>query len=65
MNTYHVMWEVYLDAESPSEAALLARHFQTDPETTATVFCVTNQHDIRTIVDVEGGTPQIIRDENG
>ena len=39
---YLVKWEIELDAESPEEAAKLARKYQLDPNSTATYFEVTN-----------------------
>jgi hypothetical protein len=39
--SYHVVWEIDLDADSPEEAARLAYSYQQNPESTATVFEVT------------------------
>jgi len=40
MPAYHVTWEIDLEASSPSEAAALARKYQTDSNTLAVVFDV-------------------------
>lgn len=40
MKTYRVLWEIDLDAESPSEAARQAVEIQRDPESVATAFTV-------------------------
>ena len=40
--TYHVLWEIDLDADSPQEAAELALSIMLDSESTATVFDVTD-----------------------
>jgi hypothetical protein len=37
---YRVRWEIEVEAETPREAAEKARHYQTKPGTTATVFAV-------------------------
>ena len=37
---YRVRWEIEVEAETPREAAERARHHQTKPGTTATVFKV-------------------------
>lgn len=37
---YRVSWEIDIEADSPLEAAQKARHYQTKPDTTATVFDV-------------------------
>lgn len=41
--TYHVLWEIDLDADSPSEAAELALSIMLDSESTATTFDVTDE----------------------
>ena len=35
---YRVRWEIEIETETPSAAAEKARHYQTKPGTTATVF---------------------------
>jgi hypothetical protein len=35
---YRVLWEIEVEAETPREAAERARHYQTKPGGTATVF---------------------------
>ena len=41
---YRVRWEIEVEAETPREAAEKARHYQTKPGTTATVFEVAEIH---------------------
>ena len=41
--TYHVLWEIDLDAENPREAAVLALSIMLDSESTATTFDVTDE----------------------
>jgi hypothetical protein len=41
---YWVLWEIEVEAETPRKAAERARHFQTKPGTTATVFDVAEVH---------------------
>lgn len=38
--TYRVVWEIDIDAELPEEAVWIARRYQLDPESIATVFTV-------------------------
>ena len=40
MATYHVMWEIEIEADSHHEAAREALKIHRDPESTATVFYV-------------------------
>ncbi len=40
MQAYRVIWEMDIEADSPEEAAEMARYYQTKPSTTATVFDV-------------------------
>jgi hypothetical protein len=40
MKEYTVMWEIDVSASDPYEAAALARKMQLDPNSTATVFNV-------------------------
>jgi hypothetical protein len=44
MNVYQVVWEMDIEADSPQEAAALAREAQTRAGTEATVFQVYPQH---------------------
>ena len=37
---YRVRWEIEVEAETPLQAAQKARHYQTKPDSTATVFAV-------------------------
>lgn len=62
MPTYHVTWEIDIEADSPEEAATVARYIQLDPENIATVFAV-DHGDTRTVVDVETDPPFVLRDE--
>ena len=55
--TYHVLWEIDLDAESPREAAELALSIMLDSESTATVFDVTDEAGETTRVDLEDTDP--------
>ena len=41
---YRVRWEIKVEAETPLAAAQKARHYQTKPGTTATVFEVAEIH---------------------
>src|SRR6267378_2680191 len=41
---YRVRWEIEVEAETPLEAAEKARHYQTKPGTTATVFEIAEIH---------------------
>lgn len=43
MTDYLVSWLINIDAESPLEAAKEARKIQTDPDSTATLFGVTDR----------------------
>jgi hypothetical protein len=40
MKSFLVTWEINVDAESPEQAAKLARHYQLKPDSTADVFDV-------------------------
>lgn len=61
MPKYLVTWAIDIEADSPEEAALEARRIQVDPESIATVFYADlGRH--RTVVDVEGGTAEILAD---
>lgn len=40
MTLYRVTWEIDVEADTPREAAIKARDYQTKPGTTATVFDV-------------------------
>lgn len=62
MPTYHLTWEIDLEADSPLEAARLARHYQTKPDTTATVFSV-QEHDTTEALRID--LTEIDEDEDG
>ncbi len=55
METYRVVWEIDIDADSPEEAAETARQYQIATDTTATVFDVRNEAGGRTRVDLLRG----------
>lgn len=38
MTTYHIVWEIDIEADSPREAVEQARAYQMDPNTSAVVF---------------------------
>lgn len=40
MPSYRVVWEIDIEADTPEEAAEMARYYQTVPGTTAIVFDV-------------------------
>lgn len=43
MPSYLVTWNIQVDADSPEDAALQALDTHRDPESTATVFLVTDE----------------------
>lgn len=61
MPIYTVTWVCDIEADSPEEACLMAK-WLTDPHNTATVFYA-DRGGKRTVVDVERGKAEIIRDE--
>ena len=52
---YRVKWEIDVTADSPEEAARLARAMQTSPDTTATVF------DVTPVLERPAKTPTTVR----
>lgn len=52
METYRVVWEIDIDAESSEEAAETARQYQIATDTTATVFDVRDEAGEYTRVDL-------------
>ena len=44
MKTYRITWVIEVDAESPQEAARIARTVQLDPNSLATCFDVDGEH---------------------
>ena len=52
LKTFHVVWEIDIDANTPRRAARKALQIQRDAGSTATVFDVT-QHDTDTTVRVD------------
>lgn len=62
MASYFVQWVCGIEADSPEDACLQAHAMLLDPQSTATVFYADHKGK-RTVIDVEGGTHVIIRDE--
>ena len=54
MTTYHVSWEIEVDAKSPAEAAFEAAKMLRDPQGTATIFDVITRS---ALLDCSGATP--------
>jgi len=52
MEMYNVMWSIDLEADSPGEAARVAREIQLDPDSLATSFTVIDENDQPYTVDV-------------
>jgi spore germination protein YaaH len=50
--TYHVMWEIDIDAVSPQEASRQALKIQRDRKSTATVFIVTDSKGNKIVTDL-------------
>jgi hypothetical protein len=53
MPLYTVTWEIDVDAKTPKEAAREALKIQRDPNSTATVFSVSNQKGTIHTIDLE------------
>lgn len=53
MPEYHVTWEIDLHEDDPVAAARYALEIQRNPESTATVFDVTDEHGLTYHVDLE------------
>ena len=52
--SYHVVWEIDIDAKSPEAAAKEALAIMQDPASTATVFDVTEENTDKTVtIDTE------------
>jgi hypothetical protein len=43
VQTYRVIWEIDVEADSPKDAAELARNFQAAPDTIATIYDVRDE----------------------
>ena len=43
MATFKVIWEIDIEADSPEQAAKIAREIQLDTESTATIFTVEDE----------------------
>lgn len=56
MKSYLVEWRIDIEADSPQEAAELARKYQR-PGTSAVVFHVTDGDGTETVIDLEETTP--------
>lgn len=52
MNDYHVCWKIDISAESPEEAARIARKYQLDPDTHADHFEVFDEDGNATTVNI-------------
>jgi len=52
MKTYTVSWEIQIDAETPRKAAEEALRIHRNPESTAIVFDVFDEHGNKTTVDL-------------
>lgn len=50
MPSYYVSWDIQVDADSPEDAALQALDTHRDPESTATVFLVTDEDTNATVL---------------
>jgi hypothetical protein len=62
VTAYRVFWVVDVDADTPEQAARLAREIQLDPTSTATVFDVAEAADFvlgTTRVDVSATLPEV------
>lgn len=57
MNSYFVTWTIEIDADSPREAAELAREHQTREGTSAVVFDVTDEDGETVRVDLLDDDP--------
>jgi len=53
MQEFHVTWEIDITADSPQEAAKRALTIQRDPESSATVFDVTDEAGVTERIDLE------------
>jgi hypothetical protein len=53
MATYKVTWKIDVEADCPTDAARLARAYQVDPDTTATIFDVRKAHAKTVRVDLD------------
>ena len=53
MNRYFVTWEIKVDADNPREAAEEALKIQRDPQSSATVFRVTDEAGTVFTIDLE------------
>lgn len=58
--TYHVVWEIDIDADTPYEAAQMAQHYQQLPNTTATVFEVFDENGEAVFIDLLDPEPEEI-----
>jgi hypothetical protein len=52
MQQYRVRWEIDLDAESPKQAARIARNIQLEPGNEATVFSVIDEEKTMVMIDL-------------
>jgi hypothetical protein len=52
MKAYTVTWATTIEAESPQEAAEIARDVQLDTGSTATTYLVIDEDNVETVVDL-------------
>ena len=50
---YRVMWEIDIEADSPVDAAILAKQIQLDPASTANMFTITDMRCVMTDIDLD------------
>ena len=64
MKTYHVSWEIEVEATNPRAAALRAQIIQRDPESTANVFTVKEfeSKEEAVEIDLDAHTKRILAD---
>jgi len=55
MSDHHVVWKIDIEADSPREAAVIARNIQKDPGSYATIFEVTENSPNQTthVIDLD------------
>lgn len=50
---YHVMWEIDIEADSPVDAAIIAKQIQLNPASIANMFTVTDMQCRMTDIDLD------------
>ena len=58
MTEYQVTWNIDIEAESMDQAAMQARAIQLDPDSIATVFCVSHRNAPDKVVEVDVVQPK-------